>query len=134
MFIYISDFYKLLGMKNSTFVNEKLGIGEMIVQGDQTASTAKELIAQSIKINEELSSNYGGIHTLIDVTKMGKLDLGSKTSALQGLGTLSFDKAAIVGANGTNEKVIELLLALSGRNERVKLFDNRTDAVAWLTA
>lgn len=120
-------------MGNTIFLNEDKHFGEIIMDGDQTSATTMQLVEASIKMNDQMSQRYGAVRTLIDVSRLGKLDIGSRVTATKGINIASFDRLAIVGASSLNEGLIKLMIGLSGKQAQIEFFDTRDKAEAWLS-
>lgn len=121
-------------MGNKAQINYEKNFGELILEGEQTGPVMIKLIQETFAMNNQLSTQYGEVHVLVDISKMGPLPAFTQNVIIKGLETGSFDKMAVVGANKDNQPLIDHMVSASGKNARVKYFANRQEAEAWLGA
>lgn len=121
-------------MGNTAQINYDKHFGELILEGEQTGPVMIKLIQDTFAMNNQLSTQYGEVHVLVDITDMGALPDFTQKVIIKGLETGSFDKMAVVGANKDNQPLIDHMVEVSGKNARVKYFPNRAEAESWLGA
>jgi hypothetical protein len=120
-------------MANTVFINKDKHIGEIIIEGDQNHDTTQKMLEEVLEMNHQLSKTYGEVRALADVSRLGASDIGARTSATMGMNAASFDKFAVVGASAENERLINLIAGLAGKEAQVQFFANRAEAEAWLS-
>jgi hypothetical protein len=118
---------------NTTSMATEGPFGEVVIAGDQTSISIEQLVHAIIILNHELSTKYGEVRTITDVSGLGDTDVGARTAAVTGLYSVSFDKLAFVGATGAKRKLVELIVGLSGKSGQIKFFESRSEAAAWLS-
>ena len=70
---------------------------------------------------------------LDDLTRMGKTDTAARQTVSQLARSLPYQKAAMVGAGGPLMKYgTALLLQAIGMGRKIKYFEDRGQAIAWL--
>lgn len=121
-------------MKNQIKLNGTDFYEEMTLAGDQTYDSIGYIIGQSVQLHDRLRQIEKPILVLIDVTEMGKMNLGAIESASIGLHNLPYDRLAAYGMNEKNSKIVHWLIRKTTDPNKVKLFDDRESAVKWLLA
>jgi hypothetical protein len=119
-------------MKNKVFINPDDKINEVILIGDQTSEMIDEVLTETMRLDIELMRLHGRVVTLFDLREIGNFDDLVVKSALRGMKTINFDKVAIVGATHISKNVLQPIILLSGKQEKVLFFDDRDEAVEWL--
>lgn len=117
---------------NTIALNEADYYETMTMVGDQTYQTIGHLIGQSVQYHDRLRKLDKPIRVLIDVTKMGKLNLGAIESATIGLHDLPYDRLAVFGLSSKNDKIVQWLVRKTANPNKVKLFESHDEALEWL--
>lgn len=120
-------------MKNKVFINPDDKINEVILIGDQTSEMIDEVLTETMKLDIELMRMHGRVVTLFDLREIGNFDDSVVKSALRGMKTINFDKVAIIGATHIGKNLLQPIILLTGKEKRVLFFDERDEAVEWLT-
>lgn len=114
---------------NKVFINPE-GMVEIQVVGDQTQESVQ---AMGAKAKALLDSGEAKPLVLDDITQMGQTDLLARQEVSNLAKTLPFEKTAMVGNGsiamryGTN-----LMLGAIGMGSKMRYFESRDKAVAWL--
>ncbi len=109
----------------------KIAVAKLV--GDQTRESLTEAIEGLLKLNTEQMRLFGHIASLIDISELGKHDLGARLAAVQGIGQTLFDRVAIYDPDGDNHELVETVIGLAGKAADVKFFKSRDEAISWLT-
>jgi hypothetical protein len=120
-------------MKNKVFSNPTDKICEVILIGDQTSETIDEVLTETMRLDIEQMRLHGQVVTLFDLREIGKFDDSVVQSALRGMKAINFDKVAIVGATHIGKNLLQPIIILTGKEDKVLFFDERAEAVKWLT-
>ncbi len=106
---------------------------EIHVVGDQNGASV-ELMGREISVLlTKLRAQQKPCLVLDDLLEIGDVDQGGRHKVVELGKRLDFDKAAMVGKGALLRMGANLMLHATGRGDRVKFFENRGDALAWLT-
>lgn len=105
---------------------------QIIFEGDQTYESVQKAVEESLKYNNQLELQNKPIHTIVDLTKIGKISAGARTAATKAAKSIFYEKAAVFGVNGIKKKLIQLVIDASGKGRVTKMFDSKEEAVNWL--
>lgn len=115
---------------NRVFLEEDI-IHEVYV-GDQDHETVAALNEATDKFTAELQAKQKPVLILTDMTDVGDQTQGARDAVKAVLGTRYFDRVAAFGVPSRLQIVGRILLTLTGTGNRVKIFDSREEAEAWL--
>lgn len=101
-------------------------------EGDQTAATVHAATLATDKVVERLQAKQQPVLILSDFTNIGDQTQGARDEMRDALGTRYFDRIAAFGVPPRLQVVGRLLLTLSGKGDRVKIFDTKEQAEDWL--
>lgn len=118
-------------MKNTVFINKDYLI-ETVYRGDQTYDTLIEMGNRSAPLLEELRKKNKPLHILIDLSRIGKSNYGSRKGALEVVKKLPFHKMAIYGSNLYIKTLATYMAIATGKKSTMKYFDTKEAAVEWL--
>jgi hypothetical protein len=117
-------------MANSVTVH-KDGFIEVKVVGDQTGET---VAVMGDEVKRHLAMKGQPPLILDDITKLGQTDIPARQMVNQLAKTLPFERVAMYGDGSTLMRVgTNLLLKAIGMGGKIRYFDNRREAVEWLT-
>lgn len=118
--------------KNKVFLNLD-DIVEITVVGSQTQESVTAMGDAARTYLQDLSSRGQPCLVLDDITQLGRTDIQARQAVSQLARTLPYKKAAILGtANVLMRYGTMLLLQAIGMGNKIKYFDTRDAAVAWL--
>lgn len=119
--------------RNSVSLNTD-GYIEIKIIGDQDYLSFDALRKEAEELAIQLRYSQRAVRGLIDLTEMTGFNTGSNKAALEILGQIDYQKVALFGANASISTVTNLLIQALGKDDRTKLFPDRTSAVNWLMA
>ena len=100
--------------------------------GDQTDATIVAATAATDEIVGTLQAKQKPVLILSDFTGIGDQTQGARDAMRSALSTRYFDRIAAFGVPARLQVVGRLLLTLTGRGGRVRIFGTKEDAMAWL--
>ena len=100
--------------------------------GDQTDATIATATATTDEIVGTLQAKQKPVLILSDFTGIGDQTQGARDEMRSSLSTRYFDRIAAFGVPARLQVVGRLLLTLTGKGDRVRIFGTKEDAVAWL--
>ncbi len=113
----------------------RLGADDIIYQeyvGDQNRETVALVVEQAMMSIDTLRQKQKPVYMLVDISRIGRLDTGARSAAFEGIGKLDIDKLALCGATLFLQHVATLILSLSPKKDKVKMFDTNDEAKLWL--
>jgi hypothetical protein len=117
-------------MANIITVN-KDGFIEVKVVGDQTGES---VAAMGEEVKRHLAQKGQRPIILDDITKLGKTDIPARQTVNHLAKTLPFERVAMYGDGSTLMRVgTNLLLKAIGMGDKIRYFENRQEAIDWLT-
>lgn len=119
-------------MANKVFVNTEQEIGEIHLKGDQTADTINNIISQLMLADKELQRRFHRVCKFVDLTGLGRFDFGAEEATVRGVDLIDFDRLAVYGVSAVNRKIIDTILKLTKKYNKIQFFDDRDKAVAWV--
>jgi hypothetical protein len=118
-------------MPNRVFVNPA-GIVEIIVDGDQTYGSVKEMGDAARHLCEQRKHDKQPALLLDNVLNIGKVPPEARKLVVDLIKSQSYDKLAMVGNSGTIKIGANLMLHATGRGAKVRYFISHPGAIAWL--
>jgi hypothetical protein len=100
--------------------------------GDQNLQAIEAVTRRCRELVERLQYEQKPVWGLIDVSRQKGFDAGSNKAAMETLGQIDYDRAALCGANGVLTEVVKMLVMALGKDDRTKVFATSEEAVAWL--
>lgn len=117
--------------KNSVFINKE-GFVEVILIGNQSEETFKHSYYEVLPLIDKLRAAKKPMYGLIDMSQQTGYSLASDKAALEILESMDYDKLAM--CNVSHRSVTQGIIQAIGRDHNTKIFNSRTDALAWLHA
>ncbi|HEU5187702.1 MAG TPA: STAS/SEC14 domain-containing protein [Candidatus Saccharimonadales bacterium] len=118
-----------MATENKVFINE-YGIVEIHVVGSQTKESVS---AMGSKTQALLESREAKPLILDDITRMAKTDTPARQEVSNLAKTLRFKKTALVGNGSIAMRVgTNLMLSAIGMGAKLRYFESRDKAIAWL--
>jgi hypothetical protein len=119
-------------MANKVFITDQ-GIIEIAVVGDQTPQTI-DAMGEDIKTSLALLEKQHKPQLILDnLIQIGQVPVEARQRVVNLAKTLPYDRLAMLGKGGLLRVGANLLLRATGRTKKVKYFDNRAKAIAWLS-
>ncbi len=125
-------------MKKVTKQSEKLrtftnpaGFIELHFSGSQNEDTVMRGIADIQKYAQKRQQQHKDVLILVNLKELTTTDLGSHKAAVYGMRTLRYKRAAFYGPVHT-QVLLNTLSIISGKQNKLKVFENRVEAVKWL--
>lgn len=115
--------------KNLVFYNPE-GFFEVIISGQQTEDSFKELFEQAKPLIEKVSADGKPLRGLMDMTNQTGYSLSSDKAALELLESINYDKLAMY--NPPHAAVAAGIIMAMGKGDNTKIFSSREEAVKWL--
>jgi hypothetical protein len=119
-------------MNNSVRLNGD-NIIEITVVGNQNYASVSSMAIQAGQMLEKLGKEGKPQLILDDITKIGTTDIAARKAVASYAKTLPFKKTAMLGDGSVVMRVAtNLLLRAVGQGVRVRYFEDRKRATAWL--
>ena len=131
MYVKFSLYY-YVSMENSVTLNND-GIIEIHVVGDQNYDSV-HIMGRDTKRLLEMLGTQGKPQLILDnVTKLGVTDIAARRAVTELAHTLSYQKVAMLGDGSIMMRVAtNLLLRAIGKGDKIRYFEDRLKANAWL--
>lgn len=117
---------------NRVFLRDD-GIVEIHVVGVQNAASVELMGREVSTLLSYLRAKKKPCLVLDDLLDIGPVDQGGRNKVVELGKRLDFDKAAMVGKGALLRMGANLMLHATGRADKMKFFENRDDALSWLT-
>lgn len=105
---------------------------EVIFRGDQTQETVAAVVQAGKMLADRLRRQGSPVLVLANLEDLGNSDANARRAVAKSLKELTYDRVAAYGAPKFVEKVASLVVRAIGREDKVKVFKSRQDAVSWL--
>ncbi len=113
-------------------VSTEDGLIRHVYEGNQTAATVHAATLETDGVVEELQAKQQPVLILSDFTNIGDQTQGARDEMRDALGTRYFDRIAAFGVPPRLQVVGQLLLTLTGKGDRVRIFETQQLAEDWL--
>jgi hypothetical protein len=121
-------------MRNKVTLNPN-GIVEITVVGNQTSASVNAMAMQAKQLLEQTNAAGEPGLLLDDITNIGTTDIAARRAVAAYAKSLPYKKVAMLGDGTVVMRVAtNLLLRAAGQGPRVKYFEDRQKATAWLLA
>ncbi len=108
------------------------GIIEILVQGDQTVASVQSLGDEAIRLGQ-LQVQAGKPCLILDnLVAVGHVPAEARKLVVDLVKSTEYDKLAMVGSNPMIRLGANLMLQATGKGDKVRYFDDRPSAIAWL--
>lgn len=118
-------------VKNNFFLNDD-GIIEIATTGDRTSLSIQESAENVFALARELRDSGQPVLILNDISQMGKLPPEGHKTFADITKVADFDRFALVGSDNIMRLGANLIAQSIGQPEKLKYFDSRGEATAWL--
>ena len=118
-------------MQNRARLNRG-GFVEVAYVGEQSNETVTEMVARALPLADRLAERNRPVLILADLSGLTKSTAGSRKATAEALRTISYERIAVCGGNKYVKNLAKLVITATRRANRVRLFDKREEAVAWL--
>jgi hypothetical protein len=119
-------------MNHNIVTLEPKNVVSVTAVGAQTYDTVKDVENQVRVITNQLRAQNRPVKILIELSPGVSQDLTARRAAREFLTSLDYDKIGMYGAKMFLKNVIDLIIAGSVRNGRVKNFYTKEEALRWL--
>lgn len=103
-----------------------------VYRGNQTGVTVAAATEATDKIVAELQAAHKPVLILSDFSGIGDQNQEARDQMQNALSTRYFDRIAAFGVPPRLQVVGRLLLTLTGKGDRVRIFDTKAEAEDWL--
>lgn len=100
--------------------------------GDQSEEKVRSVAEQAMTAAQEFINNDEWVRVLVDLSDQGNTTNESRRASKEAYNYGAYDKIAIIGFNKFLKNFINTVIATSGRQSSVKLFDTKEKALEWL--
>lgn len=100
--------------------------------GDQTEETAAAATRETERIVTELQAKQEPVLIMSDFSQIGGQTQGARNEMKNTLSTRYFDRIAAFGVSSALRVVGQLMINITGKKNRVKIFETEAEAEAWL--
>jgi hypothetical protein len=112
------------------------GFIEQIFMGNQTPDSVIAAVEELIKRAKKLKAEGEKALILVDVTGVPKIDISGKMArarqqAVKAMATAQYDRIAVYG-NVAVQIMVNTLVLIAGKRDKIRVFGNRVDALRWL--
>ena len=119
-------------MANAIFMNDA-GFIEVKVDGDQTAESVEVMGDEVKRLLNNLKAKGKPRLILDDLTHMGRSNIPARQLVADLAKKLDYERVAMIGDGSVLMRVgTNLLLSAIGQGGKIRYFENRDEAVAWL--
>jgi predicted glycosyltransferase len=119
-------------MQNELKIEDSTGFIISIYHGHQTAVSILEIAQAAAQTIQSVRAQHKPVLLLIDTRDIESQDSGSRKAAIEAINSLDYDKMAIYGAPLFIKYVVEFLITVSQKKEKIKYFDTEEQARSWL--
>ena len=121
--------------KFQTTINPS-GFIEQIFIGNQTPDSVIAAVEELVKRARKLKANDKKALILVDVTGVPKIDISGKMTrarqeAVKAMSNAQYDRIAVYG-NVAVQIMVNTLVLIAGKRDKIKVFGDRVDALRWL--
>jgi hypothetical protein len=121
--------------KYKTYLNPA-GFVELRFSGIQTADSVISSVNELIGWSKKLTAKKQPILFLVDVTNVPKIDISgnmapARREAIKAMSTAKYDRIAVYG-NVAVQIMVNTLVLIAGKRQKIRVFSNRADALRWL--
>lgn len=99
--------------------------------GDQTADSVSKGMENIKKCAAKKLEKNQPLLILIDITELGRTDSASHSAGIKGIKSMDFERAAVYGPLQA-QVLVNTLVLVAGKKNRMRAFSDRSDAVKWL--
>jgi predicted glycosyltransferase len=112
------------------------GFIEQVFIGNQTPDSVISAVEELVRRAKMLKTERKPVLILADVTKVPKIDIsgkmaGARKQAVAAMATAEYDKVAVYG-NVAVQIMVNTLVLIAGKRNKVRVFGNRVEALKWL--
>jgi hypothetical protein len=116
---------------NRVFINDD-EIVEIIVNGDQTVVSVQAMGDQALALARELQRQNKPALLLDNLLLMGTVPPEARRLVAELVKSYDYDRLAMLGHGTALRLGANLILQATGKGKRVKYFEDRAHATAWL--
>lgn len=99
--------------------------------GDQTADSVGKGIENMKKCAAKNLKTGRPLLVLIDITDLGHTDSAAHAAGIKGIKSMDFKRAAVYGPLQT-QVLVNTLVMIAGKKNKMRAFSSRAEAVKWL--
>ena len=118
-------------MANKVYLNSD-EIIEIEVIGDQTVESVEIMGRQIDTLITQIKAVGKPCLLLDNLLHIGKVGPEARSKVVELTKVLDYDRAAMLGQGGLMRFGANLMLRASGKGYKIRYFDNREEAIAWL--
>jgi hypothetical protein len=120
-------------MPSVVFYNKERHIIEQTYEGDQNEQTVTEGAARLQKIIDQFDRQKEPVNVVLNITNVGMVSRDGQEATVKVLKELPFDKMAVYGANTYLNGLATIIIAATGKSDKIKVFGSKMEAEMWLT-
>ncbi len=110
------------------------GYVEIVAIGDQTPQTIEKVSQEGAALVRKVTKgDPEHSRQLVDISRSGSYSSESNKAAMKVIEFLEYERVAIFGGSHLLNDVINMVIMLMGKGGKIKTFDTRDEAVAWLS-
>jgi len=104
--------------------------------GRQTPESAQTAVDQLIKLTRKLKGQKKRVLILVDITGISKVNTSdrmkeTRQAMVKAMKEEPYDRLAVYG-NMATQVLVNTMALIAGKRNKVRVFDNRIDALKWL--
>ena len=111
---------------NSVFIHNNIVI--VTVAGDQNNASTSDAALKILQLSKKLIK----LRILIDFTKLGKIDIGTRIACVKAAKDIECDKVAIYGVSNYITALFSLIMRSVGKRNLLSVALNKKEAESWL--
>lgn len=119
-------------MHNKVFIKDEIVTSLFI--GDQNRVSVLEAAKAAAKLLDEQAARGKPMKSFIDMSQLGKVPAEARAAGYEAMKTVRDSKSAIIGAPAAVKYIVRFTVLASGKNARLKFFDDEKAALVWLKA
>jgi len=125
------------GDKFQVFYNPS-GFVEIHFSGEQTPESVISAIEELVSWSKKLNAKDHRVLILADVNEVPKVDISGKMAparrvAVSAMKNAKYEKIAVFG-NVAVQIMVNTLVLIAGKRQKIRVFSSRVDALRWLKA
>ena len=100
--------------------------------GHQTYEAVKYVEIESAKLIVKLRAEQKPVRIFIELGEVASHEIGGRKAGFELLKALDYDKIVMTGANMMLKYVVILIIKASGKEDKIKVMDDRGKAMEWI--
>lgn len=118
-------------MSHRIFLNSD-GFLEQEYKGNLTQEIVDKAIKDTMRTIKVMQKDGKPLLLLVNCTELGRINTPSRKASVEALRDIAYDKLAVYGSSPIAKAMSNLIIHASGKQRKIRLFNTRDAAIAWL--